>query len=249
MEKPRPAYLFVWWVYIASMMLLMAFISYATFSRAQTKTDVRYVELVNPTYRVVYDLETLCPAMVAWQLDKRDLGKEVRTNVKYFKADTRLPSPRALYKDYTGTGWVRGHILPAKDRSYSKPAQKSTFIMSNCAPMDGYLNQGDWLMAEAFTRSMAIRHRSVNVLAGTLFADSITSFVGQSKIQIPSHLWRIVYVLEPDTLVSCFIFPNAGMMVGLRARQTKVLPPMPKRLRELLPKFLQSDTIRYKPLN
>lgn len=245
MAKNKPSYVYVAYGYLTFFVLLAVFIFYCLSSRGQ-EVDNRYVDVKNPTYSVLYDAEYQCPVFVSWSVTRADVGGQDRRSKRYFKIDTRLPLPRAKDADYTNTGWQRGHMVPAKDRSSSKAAFNSTFLMSNVAPMEPYLNQADWLLSEVATRYLATKYSKVHVVAGALFLDSLPAIVGESRIRVPSHYWKAIYTTEVDTLVNLYLFSNDAQILGLPARRVRLWPPLPAEVKNKLPKFLQGDSIRYK---
>lgn len=247
MARNKPSYIYVAYGYIAFFVLLALFNFYCLSSKGQT-SHTRYVDVVNPTYSVLYDAEYQCPVLVCWSVTKKDIGGQDRRSKRYFKIDSRLPLPRAKDGDYTNTGWQRGHMVPAKDRSGSKAAFNSTFLMSNVAPMEPYLNQADWLLSEVATRYLATRYRTINVLAGALYLDSLPAIVGESRIRVPSHFWKVIYTTEPDTLASLYLFANNSQILGLPSRRVRLWPPLPAEVKKKLPRFLQGDSIKFRQL-
>ena len=58
-----------------------------------------------------------------------------------FKPDYELPKQcRSYSKDYTHSGYDRGHKAPNAAFDYLKKIQKETFLMSNIAPQAKWLN-------------------------------------------------------------------------------------------------------------
>jgi endonuclease G len=55
-----------------------------------------------------------------------------------FTDDAHIPELfRAYTKDYTGSGYDRGHMSPAADALRSQQAMDETFLMTNIAPQIG----------------------------------------------------------------------------------------------------------------
>ena len=54
----------------------------------------------------------------------------------------------ASTKDYTHSGYDRGHLCPAADMKLSKEAMNATFQMWNISPQNPSLNRGKWAELE-----------------------------------------------------------------------------------------------------
>src|SRR5262245_52510196 len=126
------------------------------------------------------------PNWVAWKLVASDIGDTERSQ---FYADKEIDTPSP--KDYTGSGYDRGHLCPSKDRSDTPENNKAVFTMLNIFPQVGDNNRGPWEKAERFERELAIAGREVYVVAGGV--GSKTSF---DSIDVPESTWKIIVALE-----------------------------------------------------
>lgn len=62
-----------------------------------------------------------------------------------FQPDPELPTEyRSELKDYSGSGYNRGHICASEDRIYSKTVNGQTFYLSNMHPQIYEFNTGVW---------------------------------------------------------------------------------------------------------
>src|SRR3954454_400403 len=82
-------------------------------------------------YALSYNSSTGTPNWVSWQLSKAWLGKSHRANP--FAPDATLPAGFFVVRprDYDRSGFDRGHLCPATDRSVSHEAMDPTFLMPN----------------------------------------------------------------------------------------------------------------------
>src|SRR5438132_8020381 len=83
------------------------------------KADPRQREdylIERPQYVLSYNAKTRTPNWVSWRLRKEDIGQASRAP---FQPDPDLPKgiARVASGVYTGAGFDRGHMCPAKDRS------------------------------------------------------------------------------------------------------------------------------------
>jgi endonuclease G len=123
---------------------------------------------------------------VAWRLVADDIGDTERSQ---FYADTEISTPSP--KDYTNSGYDRGHICPSKDRGDSPENNRGVFTMLNILPQSPACNRGPWEKAERFERELAKAGREVYIIAGG--AGSQGEFKG---IDIPESTWKIIVALE-----------------------------------------------------
>ena len=197
---------------------------------------------------VAYAPRLLCPLAVAWDIRKSDLtGIKKRPSLS-FRTDYDVPAPRARSRDYVRTGYDRGHLCPAADRKSCMARYRATFIMTNVAPMCPALNRGPWKHAEVMARAVALSGATVKVRCGVIFKRILTQFLGHSKCPIPVGFWRLVYTLQPDTLVSCWLFANDSTCLNAGTG----LVPLDS-LRHVadsafLPPFLRDGGRQYKPI-
>jgi endonuclease G, mitochondrial len=158
---------------------------------------------------------------VAWKLVTSDIGNTKRSE---FYADTEIPTPEP--RDYTRSGYDRGHLCPSKDRSDSPTNNSAVFTMLNIIPQTGDNNRGPWEKMEEFERSLALAEREVYIFAGG--AGEVDSFKG---VTVPAVTWKVIIALEsgkkfPDgqerAQVFAAIMPNRDGMKQDRWQQYQV---------------------------
>ena len=113
-----------------------------------------------------------------------------RTNQFYEEA--RLPlSERALLADYRGSGYDRGHNVPAGDMTHERGMAQS-FSLANMMPQARQNNQGIWAKRVEEPTRMYIKRAQGDVYVFTGSTGHAGS-IGKSKVTIPSHLYKLVY--------------------------------------------------------
>ncbi|WP_429500643.1 DNA/RNA non-specific endonuclease (plasmid) [Robbsia andropogonis] len=161
-------------------------------------------------FAVLYSGESKTPIYSAEHLTPENLRAargERRTNVFYEEA--RLPSDaRARLEDYRGSGFDRGHMSPAADRS-SPEAMAQSFSLANMVPQAPENNRGVWAKnVERPTRNYAMRSSAgVYVLTGPIYIGARRT-IGPDNVWVPDKLFKLVY--DPARRKAwCFILDNA----------------------------------------
>lgn len=160
------------------------------------------------TYSVVYDSALLIPISADWIIDSSFLGETKRVPSWRFMEDTRLAPPRACHDDYSRSGWDRGHMCPAADRSKSLLQMRSTFVMSNVCPQSPALNRGAWKKMEEACRAMARNGDSIRIHVDVVFWRADTARIGLHGVAVPHGFVKNVYKCSGDSLIGARYFQN-----------------------------------------
>lgn len=142
------------------------------------------------------------PNWVSWRLVKEDLGDAPRVP---FYPDQTLPHgfTRVTPKDYTGSGFDRGHMCPHSDRASTPEASAATFVMTNLIPQAPGVNQGAWNGLEEYCRHLVTKeaHRLYIISGpagkGGVGKDGPRDTIGGGRVTVPAKCWKVVLVL-PD---------------------------------------------------
>jgi endonuclease G len=155
-------------------------------------SDLR--ELCYSSFAVLHSGSHKTPVFVAERLTRSSItqAKGLQRTDKFF-ADARLPrAERAELADYQGSGYSRGHMAPAGNMA-SAEAMAQSFSLANMVPQNQSHNAGPWSQIEQDTRRYAQRAQGdVYVFTGPVFAGPVRT-IGPGKVQVPSHLFKLVY--------------------------------------------------------
>jgi len=101
------------------------------------------------------------------------------------------------HRDYTGSGYDRGHMAPNADFNDTYENALSTFFIANIWPQNPNLNRVRWLRTENETRRLASEYSFVRVII------IVDEFSGEkvANIQVPSCFKRRVYDLYTGDLI------------------------------------------------
>ena len=156
---------------------------------------------------VSYDTILLCPRQVQWTIHATDLGKSKRSPSWSFIADIPCAGKSSFSKAYAHSGYHRGHMCPAADRSSSVDLMRSTFVLSNICPQLPHINTGAWKQTENFCRTAAQQYDSVSVLAVPVFLDNDTLYLSKHNFAVPHAFFKAAWVSATDSVIGAwFIF-------------------------------------------
>ena len=161
-----------------------------------------------PYFNTTYDVSLQLPVRVLWTLHRSDIGQNSREPSWRFASDLPDYIMAARHSDYRHTGFDRGHLCPAKDRSFKKDALRATFVMSNVAPQTPALNRGAWKASEDSCRRLAVLYDSITVIACPVFLPADTARIGTARIGVPHAFFKACWVAGSDSVVSCWFMFN-----------------------------------------
>lgn len=144
------------------------------------------------------------PVMVEWWETKAKIACEKPlARVDRFKPDPLLATETDLEDDYKGSGFDRGHLMPAKSNQCQTPeVQNECFYFSNMAAQYHRLNAGDWKSLETLTREWATANDSVHIWAG-----NVGELKRIGKVAVPRQCWKAVYIKRSNEWYF-FLFDN-----------------------------------------
>ncbi|XP_075437331.1 LOW QUALITY PROTEIN: endonuclease domain-containing 1 protein-like [Ascaphus truei] len=102
---------------------------------------------------------------------------------------------QAVNSDYPGSNYHKGHLNPNADHP-AGVGQKSTYTLTNVAPMYGSLNSGAWRSNEMSVRNMAAGCGRMYVVTGVVPGNNWISVNGAQRVNIPSYIWSAFCCLD-----------------------------------------------------
>jgi endonuclease G len=156
-----------------------------------------------PQYVLSYNGEKLIPNWVSWRLVRENIGNVPR---QPFEPDPDLPRniARVTAHDYDGSGFDRGHMCPAKDRSATEEDSKAVFFMTNIVPQSPNSNQKGWERLEDYCRRLAQEGHALYIACGPAGVggegkNGPAEVIGKvHRITVPAKLWKVVLVLPRE---------------------------------------------------
>lgn len=122
-------------------------------------------------------------------------GKQKRTND--YRADFFVEDP-VDEKDYRGSGFDRGHMVPAGDMKLNRQSMSQTFYMTNMSPQRPQLNQNTWAKIENRIRQQVRTFGTAHVVTAPVLQADLPRI--RSGVSVPEFYYKLAY------------FPEAGFM-------------------------------------
>ena len=112
-----------------------------------------------------YNAKLHRPNWVSWSLRQDDIGQSTRGA---FESDPLLPRgfDKVTAHVYDGSGFDRGHMCPAQDRSAQQKDMDATFYLSNVVPQSPHNNQRAWERLESYCRDLTRSGKVLHIVAG-----------------------------------------------------------------------------------
>jgi endonuclease G len=143
-------------------------------------------------FAIFYSPEDKKPIYTVEKLNGEQLQAPHPRRTNQFYEEARLPfHERALLADYRGSGYDRGHNVPAGDMTRERGMAQS-FSLANMMPQARQNNQGIWAKRVEEPTRMYIKRAQGDVYVFTGSVGNAGS-IGKNKVTIPSHLYKLVY--------------------------------------------------------
>jgi endonuclease G, mitochondrial len=157
--------------------------------------------MVKSTYTLSYNKNKNTANWVSWHLSSAWKGDAARQND--FRPDPSLPQNwyEVTQRDYTDSGFDRGHLCPSDDRDATIEDNQETFFMTNMVPQAPDHNRGIWKNLEEYERTLLGQGNELYVIAGVLGKGGegekgfATTIGRNNNIVVPVSLWKIIVVL------------------------------------------------------
>jgi endonuclease G, mitochondrial len=157
--------------------------------------------MIKPQYVLSYSRSKGIPNWVSWRLNSEDLAeKGTSKRQNDFRPDPDLPAdwPATQPKDYTGSGFDRGHLTNSEDRSSNPTNNSATFLMTNIMPQSPDNNRGVWVELEKYCRELARNGQELYIISGPQGQGGVGSHGALKKLPrgqvVPANTWKVVLV-------------------------------------------------------
>ncbi|MDO4728132.1 MAG: DNA/RNA non-specific endonuclease [Bacteroidota bacterium] len=142
------------------------------------------------TYYLSYSEEHEQAEWVAYILRDTDLVKN-KYKRPLFIQDEKVKTGSAHWNNYKNSGYTRGHLLPAADRTQSEATYNETFLTSNISPQLYEFNAGIWNSLEHKTRLWAKKYKKIYVVTGGILNKNLKT-IGNEQVSVPDYFYKIL---------------------------------------------------------
>lgn len=158
------------------------------------------------SFSLLYSENDEQPVWVAYMLTRqRSNGDVPRTN--NFREDDAIITGSAELADYRGSGYTRGHLVPAGDMKWNYEAMDETFLLSNMSPQLADFNDGIWNRAEQQVRTWSRRYDTIFVVTGPILNDPDLEQIGPNCVTVPKRFYKAVYAPAIHQTIA-FVIPH-----------------------------------------
>lgn len=167
-------------------------------------------------YTLCYDTAYRQAAWVAYLLTRAEVNRKGAERQNSFCSDPIVLQrgwPTARDRDYTRSGYDRGHLLPSADRDDSPQENRATFYLSNVSPQCPALNRQIWRLLEEQVRRWAKQYDSLYVVTGPVLASGLPRIKG--GVGVPRRYYKALLVWQHGRYHAiAFLLPNQEKISG-----------------------------------
>ena len=197
---------------ILSLLFAVSFLSFAANELPLSPSDLQEQVITRTGFTVSWNRDTKCPNWVAWDLTAEEASAKAASREEdfYTDPDAKLcPDTR----DYSRSGYDRGHMAPAADMKWSPEAMYESFYLSNICPQNRELNGGLWLELEQRCRVYAKRYGTLWICCGPVFGKNPKT-IGQAGVSVPEAFFKVVLMQYKGKYKAIgFLMPNESLDV------------------------------------
>lgn len=158
-------------------------------------------------FTICYDYKMKGAKYVAYTLDGSLVNKNnIKKRPRFYSEKTIPLRYRSKSKDYTHSGYDRGHLANDASFDWSKSSQRKTYTMANIIPQAPNVNRRTWIKAEKLERKIAVKLGTINVINGVVYSNN-PKRIGKNNIAIPDGFWKMIYN-DSMGYKKCFYYSN-----------------------------------------
>jgi endonuclease G len=132
-----------------------------------------------------------------------------------FRKDPFVSSGSADHLDYKGSGFDRGHLMPAADMVWSKEALSESFFYSNMSPQYPSFNRGIWKRLESRVRKWVSTSDSLYIVTGPKLNMKLNS-IGHNEVSVPDYYYKVILKFHQNSTDGiAFLMPNESSKANL----------------------------------
>lgn len=154
----------------------------------------------NAVYTSYFNYNLKIPVVVKYKLYQG--GGDCSRDKFRFKNDIRKLRT-ATDKDYSHSGYDKGHMVNAEDFAYDCTLDELTFRYYNCIPQTPQMNRGIWKIYEEKIRDLSQTDSLLIILINIVKDD----YMGEG-VAVPTQCIKAVYSLTTNKVLLSFVVSN-----------------------------------------
>jgi endonuclease G len=199
--------------------LILVSIILLSFMMMSSSSQQDNIILKHTNYTSTFSISKKYPIMVEWWVTKSMVSCPTPLKRKdNFKPDPLLLEHTNIAKDYVGSGFDRGHMMPAADNlCQTQLIQDECFYFSNMSAQYHSLNAGDWKSLETLTREEAKLKDSIHVWTG-----NIGEIKRIGSVAVPKYCWKVIHIKKENKWSAYLFENNTSKPDGIKNNEVKV---------------------------
>lgn len=156
-------------------------------------------------YSLGYDEDWEQARWVAYRLTPKQLRERRVKRTDDFRRDPTVRTVSAEREDYRGSGYTRGHLVPAGDMGFSREAMSETFLLSNVSPQRREHNGAVWRELEETTREWILDKGPTYVVTGPVVGQR-PERIGRNGVAVPDAFYKVLLTEAGEGVA--FVIPH-----------------------------------------
>jgi len=175
-------------------------------------------EVVNHRYYSLSYMEKYEQAeWTAYMMTREMLNAENVDRNAHFNPDYSVSTRSAYHRDYSNSGYTRGHLVPAADMAFDTLAMRESFFMSNMSPQVKECNNGVWKELEENVRDWTYKAGTLYIVSGPVINGAYKTIGKENKVAVPHSFYKVLLDYEdPERKMIGFVIPNALSEIRLQ---------------------------------
>lgn len=165
--------------------------------------------VVHTAYTLSYSEEHEQAEWVAYVLTGANAAADEYERTDDFREDLTVSTGSASLADYSGSGYDRGHLMPAGDCQWDATVMSESFFMSNMSPQNPQFNRQRWRYLEMQVREWAIEYGGLYVVTAGVLTDGLPA-IGENEVAVPEYYYKVIMNTDVSKGIA-FLMPNTDL--------------------------------------
>jgi endonuclease G len=185
---------------------------FTAYGAPQAQWSATTQQLCKKNYAVIHSCSVKNPVAVMEHVSAEDVNGPAKRRNDFREDPAVRPECRSTMADYAGSGYDRGHLVPAANNTQSADIMSESFFLSNMIPQVPGNNRGIWRILELQVRdSVRTTGQDLYVISGAVYAQG-SKTIGNG-VAVPTQVFKII-INKRTGNVTAFLMPNENLPVA-----------------------------------